>query len=427
LRILLLSHAFPPLNAIASHRGYGWARAWLKAGHEVHVLTPTKSVLDGPLDLDLSTEGLRLHTVPPWWATSWWATSPRATGSAVPRKAAWDLLKRRTRPLRDWLGLLGDIRMLLVPSLVRAGTRIISSNRFDVIVSSYGPASNLIAGSILAGRTAIPWVIDYQDLWSENYVRRRSGIATRISLVLERRFIRRAAMLVTLSHGLAARIEKSLGRRAVVAYFGHLEDEDDPPLTSQPVATKPSLVCAGRVYATHQTAARLFSCLGKVLLRRPHIRDVLQLNFYGPDQGALRQMARLDGAESVMRFNGQIPHREVLAIERCAAGLLFFDWVDRSEPGVMTGKLFEYFRTGRPIIFVGAGFETEASKMARRAGTAVVLQTDEEIEQFLEQWPNGMAAAMQPDYDFISELSCKRQAAIVLAQIQRELSGRIEN
>ena len=36
MRILFLSHFFPPLNAIASHRAWGWARAWAEQGHEVH-------------------------------------------------------------------------------------------------------------------------------------------------------------------------------------------------------------------------------------------------------------------------------------------------------------------------------------------------------------------------------------------------------
>ncbi|HEY8016769.1 MAG TPA: glycosyltransferase [Dongiaceae bacterium] len=418
MKILLLSHAFPPLSVIASHRAYGWARAWAAAGHDVHVLTQAKSAMDGPLDLDLPIDGLQLHTVP-----AWWSRSPAPVGGA-PRASAlarWALLKQKTRRLRDRLGPLGDIRLLLVPSLVRAGQRIAAAGGFDVIVSSYGPASNVIAGSILARKTGIPWVVDYQDLWSENYLWRRGALWRRVSLAMERRIVRRAALLVTLSQGLAARIDRSLGRRAMVAYFGYLENDDDPPATVDAVDSAPGLVYAGRIYEAHQTAARFFGCLANVLARRPDIREALRLDFYGPDQEPLRRMVRAAGAAPLARLAGLIAHREVLAAERRAAALLFFDWIDPSAPGVMTGKLFEYLRSGRPIVFIGAGFETEASALARRSGAALVLQTEREIEQFLERWPLDLATC-RPDAGFIAELSCRRQAAIVLAEIERKLA-----
>jgi hypothetical protein len=417
VKILLLSHAFPPLSVIASHRAYGWARAWAAAGHEVHVLTPAKSAMDGPLDLDLPTDGLQLHIIPAWWARPPAPASGAATASGLAR---WALLKRKTRRLRDRLGPLGDIRLLLVPGLVRAGRRLAASGGLDVIVSSYGPASNVIAGSILARETGIPWVVDYQDLWSENYLRPRGAIWRRASLAAERRIVRRAAMLVTLSQGLAARIERSLGRAATVAYFGYLEDEDDPPADAAAAGPEPALLYAGRLYEGHQAVARFFGCLAKVLKRRADISEMLRLDFYGPDQAPLRRMVQAAGAAPLTRLAGLIAHRDVLAAERRAAALLFFDWTDPSAPGVMTGKLFEYLRSGQPIVFIGAGFETEASALARRSGAALVLQTDREIEQLLERWPRDLTAC-RPDAAFIAELSCRRQAATVLAEIERQL------
>jgi len=143
---------------------------------------------------------------------------------------------------------------------------------------------------------------------------------------------------------------------------------------------------------------------------------------YGQDQEALLQTAGIRGVDSVTRFNSLVPHSDVLAVEQRATGLLFFDWKDRSAAGVMPGKLFEYLRVRRPIMFIGAGFETEASEMARRSGTAVVLQSEEEIERCLEGWPRSMAACC-PDDAYISELSCSKQAGLVLAEIERNLRG----
>ena len=51
MRILIVAHAFPPMNSTASHRPYSWARVWRDLGHEVHVLTAVKHGFDGTVDM----------------------------------------------------------------------------------------------------------------------------------------------------------------------------------------------------------------------------------------------------------------------------------------------------------------------------------------------------------------------------------------
>jgi hypothetical protein len=50
------------------------------------------------------------------------------------------------------------------------------------------------------------------------------------------------------------------------------------------------------------------------------------------------------------------------------------------------------------------------------------LQTDEEIEQFLVDWPASVAA-LSPDGAFISSLSCKRQADLVISEISKKIQA----
>ena len=51
LKILIITHYFPPLNSIASHRPYSWAKYWSKMGHDVTVLTTPKEQRDNNLNL----------------------------------------------------------------------------------------------------------------------------------------------------------------------------------------------------------------------------------------------------------------------------------------------------------------------------------------------------------------------------------------
>ena len=272
MRILFLSHFFPPLNAIASHRAYGWARAWAELGHEVHVVTPARYAMDGALGLDLPMGGLTVHNVRYWWDKAGRAAPSAPTAAQTAR---WNELKRKTRYLRHRLGFFGDIRMLLVPALVRASTALLARAPFDLIVSNFGPPSTLIAGSILARRTALPWLLDYQDLWSGNYASRRGVRAGQVGTRLERFLTRHAAMVVTVSQGLAKRLETILGREVLVVYFGYLDEPGDRRPHLHPPDDQAHLVYVGRVYERLQTADRFLRCLGAALARRPDLADRL--------------------------------------------------------------------------------------------------------------------------------------------------------
>lgn len=88
----------------------------------------------------------------------------------------------------------------------------------------------------------------------------------------------------------------------------------------------------------------------------------------------------------------------------------------------MPGKLFEYLRSGRPIVFIGSGVETEAAQVARRSGAAIVLQSEAAIEQLLLDWPAGIPSLTR-DESFVAELSCRHQARLLLAEIERRVLG----
>lgn len=417
MKILFVSHFFPPLRAIASIRTYGWARSWADMGHEVHVLTSAKYAFDGPLDLDLPVDNIHVHAVLyPWDSGRGAADRVQQPG----RTPQWEKLKLKTRRLRHNLGLLGDVRILLVPALVRKGSSLASDANFDLIVSNFGPASNMIAASVLARRLRLPWVADYHDLWSESYVTPRRDLSRKASMAFERFVMRRASLIVAVSHGVAHRLERTLGRPAVVAYFGYLSSRDNPPSPIRSLwSEKLQLVYAGRVYERQQTVDVFFRCLAKALARRPTLQEQLVVHFFGPDQPILAKMAQACGVSSVIRLHGSVPQGEVLAIEASTATLLFFDWKDPSAKGVLTGKFFEYLRSNRPIIFIGSGFETEASDLGRRTGAAIILQSAAEIERFFVEWPS--IPTITRDEAVISQLSCDVQARLLLSEIERRL------
>jgi glycosyltransferase involved in cell wall biosynthesis len=434
MRILFITHCFPPLAVTASHRPYGWARAWADAGHDVHVVTPKKYTFDGELGLDLPREGITVHE--PRYAGRFIAgpaarVAPRNVTAEGNGGARWSWVKRVTRRLRFAAGDFADPRLWAVPALIETATALARDAPFDLLVSTHGPASAHIAASRIAERTGLPWVADYQDLWSRPYgAPRRSRVREEFDARRERRTMRRAAMFVTLSRGLADRLRDLHGRDCEVAYFGY--DDFTPVPPASPISPTPASASAsaahdrlriaytGRVYPGYQPLDMFFAAIGDAVIARPALADAIAVDFYGPEQQDLRRLCARYRTEAITHFHGIVPHTHALGLQRGAAATLWFDWADAGSPGVLTYKMFEYLRSGTPIVAINAGIPTEASGLIESLEAGRILKSREDITRFLLTLPASLPARPPVD-ERIERLSNRRQGLAILETIERKL------
>jgi glycosyltransferase involved in cell wall biosynthesis len=414
LRILLVAYCFPPMNSIASHRPYGWARTWRDLGHEVHVLTPAKRAYDGPMDLECDLAGMHVHETAGRAGSAGQAAAPAAAG--VER---WERLKTATRRARFSLAMFGDPRLLAYFALVREGAALLRSRSFDLIVATSPPEVALFAARALSRRSGIPWVADFRDLWFHDTRLQHSRLAAALAGPVNRWLVRNAAALVTVSAGLQKRLSGYLGREVLLSYNGHSEDAPPPPRSQLPADGRIHIVYTGRVYPEKQDPEPLFRALA-ALRDEPGIpAGRLVVDFYGfenPWLTALAARYRLDGA---VRLHGFVPHRASLAAQRAADVLLFLDWTDAAADGVLTGKLFEYFGSGRPLMALGPRRDSEAALLIAETGSGVTLCSEEELAAYLRRLANGVPA-LAPAAAW-ERLSRRYQARAILAELQARL------
>ena len=89
-------------------------------------------------------------------------------------------------------------------------------------------------------------------------------------------------------------------------------------------------------------------------------------------------------------------HAESLAAQRHADELLFLDWMDERAEGILTGKLFEYLASGRPILSVGSRANTEAAGIIVRTQAGAVACTAEEVRDHLLTSRTGRCGGQMP-------------------------------
>lgn len=416
LRILIVAHAFPPLNAIGSHRSYSWARFWRDEGHEIHVLTPSKHDIDGMMDLERDLRGIRVYEVPylPMPA-SHPGTVLTGTHSAVGR---WDWLKTITRRARFSLAMFGDPRLLAYRPMVRKGMDIIREAQFDFIIATSPPEVCFFVARTLSRRTGVPWVADFRDLWFRDMRLYQSRLASWLSGPVNSWLVKCAAALVTVSRGLRDRLSEHMGRDVLISYNGFFEADRYALPHSQPrIDGKLHIVYTGRIYPGKRDPEPLFRAIRSLRTKGFDPKSRIVVDFYGFDDPGLRGLVRTYELETSVSLHGFVPYSQSMAAQHTADVLLFLDWTEVQAEGVLTGKLFEYLGTGRPILALGVRKDSEAARLIAETGCGVTLTGEDEIIAYLQNLlVSGRPAAVGSAA--CDALSRERQASTLLHQLR---------
>ena len=379
MKILIVSCFFPPQNAIASQRPYSWAKHWARAGHDVTVLTPTKDLSKADLT-PLPFNGFRVLEVPPLGLFGWLRTRLRgfiaekqtsadSTSKSAPPARQPGLLKRILRYLRA-KGLFSGTRMpdafdLWIPPAVQA----LPKEKFDFIISTYGPYASHIVGWYAKRRSpnAI-WICDFRDLWTRNHVYPGIWPFTFVEWFLEGLLLRRCDLAVTVSEPLAAQLRHDHPKLRVEVIANGVDLEDLQSLSTErffPDDDKIRIVYTGALHASHRNPEPLFEA---VALLNPEQRERLEIIFVGPNTEIIQDGVQRLGLQSHVRGLKSIPRTQALKMQRDADVLLFLEQShEKAKDGVLTGKLFEYIASGTRVWAVGVGPESAVGALLKES------------------------------------------------------------
>jgi glycosyltransferase involved in cell wall biosynthesis len=439
MRILLISPCFPPLHAVASLRTYGFARAWVRTGCQVTVLTTTKrpdqSGLRLPLDgIEVVEVAFRvpelLEKLRSRHKKSDATMPPNSNPVALSRPSRPSLLTTLLRRLRERTGIFSAVRMpdltdfWVKPALAWARTQS-GDPSWDVIVSSAGPYTAHLVGWQLRREGRAPfWVADFRDLWTENHIFPGLFPFTVLERFHERRVLREADLLATVTEELAGKLRARTRRPVEVIYNGY--DPDSLRLLSSapffPEDGVCRLVYPGTWYPQGQDPTPLLRALHALRTQRPDLAGRFALVVAGWSGPQWRDLAGRHGVGDLVQVLGVLSHEETLRLERDASALLLLDWHDPTQ-GVLTGKVFEYLSAPGPILAVGGAADSALAQLLRRTGRGFHLGNDEgciiaALEDLLDR-PEQLR--LIPNAAVLAELTRSVQSLRLLKRIRRAI------
>jgi len=367
-RVLIVSPHFPPVNAPDLQRVRMSLPYFVEAGWEPVVLTVDDREPIAPLEPDL------LATVP--------------ASVRVVRAPCWS---------RRWTRLIGvgNIALRALPFLHRAGRRLLAERPFDLVFFSTTQFAVLPLGRLWQRRYGVPYVIDLQDPWRNDYYRRPGAprppggwkyrFADLFARCLEGWTLRRAARVISVSE----RYLDDLGRRypwwsrdrGSVVTFG-APDRDfrlarEKAAQQQPLLpATPDLkiVYAGRLGADMLPA--LDALFTAVAARRREPRPAA-VYFFGTTYAARDEARPITSAlagrhgitDLVHEFPARIGYLDSLRVmlEGDVALLLGSD-----DAGYSPSKIYPTLLSGRPALAIGPAGGVLAEKIEELGGAGSV-------------------------------------------------------
>jgi len=362
MRILFLSHYFPPeVNAPAS-RTFEHCREWARAGHDVTVVTcapnhPQGRVYDGYRNRLLARENV--------------------DGINVIR--IWTYVTANEGFLKRTLGYVSFMisAILLLPFFGKA----------DVVVTTSPQFFNGLAGFFVSRLKRIPWVLEIRDLWPDSIfavgaIRNRHIIA--MLSALERFAYRTASHIVVVTDSFKTHITKlgiPKGRITVI------KNGVDLDLFSQPTDSDITQICnlisaqtgvslQGKFVAayvgTHGMAHRLETLMEAAKLCGDDDRIVFLMVGDGAERKKLLELREHMQLHNVLML-GQMPKSSMPAIWGITGASLVL--LKRSElfKTVIPSKIFESMAMQKPIVL---GVEGEASALVSVAGAGICIEPE---------------------------------------------------
>ena len=353
MHILVLTHYYPPeVNAPASRMSEN-ARAWVRAGHRVTVVTSAPNHPDGRLHPGYHNRPFQREMV---------------DGVEVIR--VWTWLAAND----GFLPRIANFTSYLL-SVVLQRWRV---PRADIILSTSPQFFCGLAG--WAMRRGRPWVLEIRDLWPESIVSvgaMKRGLAIRILERVERLAYSQADLVVSVTDSFVSHIAAARGTRPIavikngvdLALFRHADPHDVATFRSQHRL-------AGKFVAAYVGTHGMAHGLDTILDAAEHLNDRADIVFLlvGAGSERARLVAERDrrGLSNVVML-GQQP-KEMMPIVWSASDAALVLLRDlKTFESVIPSKMFEAMALEVPMIL---GVRGEARALLDQAAAGIAIEPE---------------------------------------------------
>ena len=291
-----------------------------------------------------------------------------------------------THHMAVWLRgnfFIPDARKFWIKPSIRFLEEYISHNPVVAVIYTGPPHSMHLIAQQVHHKTHIPWLADFRDPWTGidfYHQLKLTKIADSIHHTLEKKVLQQANEVVVVSNRMKEEFY-NIHKREYHVITNGFDEDDIKPLPYEELDKKFTLTHTGSLTASRNPEA-LWEAIGEAVNQHPALAKALEIKLIGKNDVSVIQSIKNNNLLSYLIQSEYIPHPEVIkAMQKSQVLLLLINNTPNAK-GILTGKLFEYLATGRPILNIGPT-DCDAALVITQcnAGSTIDLDDKENIKK----------------------------------------------
>jgi glycosyltransferase involved in cell wall biosynthesis len=417
-KALIITYYWPPGGGAGVQRWLKMARYLPEFGIEPYILTvdpvcATYPVTDISLEEDIP-DGLKIYKTKALDFFRILSRDKSALSSAGFAKEGKNPFKEKVARFIRGNFFIPDPRRGWNRYAFRKAVEIIENNTIKAVITTSPPHSTQLIGLRLKKRfPEIKWIADLRDPWTDIYYYREfypSFPARMKDKGLEKKVITGADHIVTVGPSLSelySAKHPSVSEKITVIRNGY-DYNDFKELYPQ----KPEVFTIS--YTGTLSDSYNLSSLVAALREIERTGKQFRLRFTGFVSRQQKELLTTSLPAGIVEFHNYCSHPEAIKEMVAASVLLLLIPEHTSSKVILTGKLYEYIATGKPIICIGP-VDGDAASVVSGLGNGAVAGYDDDatIRKFLEEAIDGKV----PDRKYLPGSFSRKEGAAKLSTL----------
>lgn len=424
MKVLLITYYWPPAGGSGVQRWLYFAKYLSEMGLEMVIYTPENPeyalmdnnlVAEVPHDLKvIKTKILEPNQI---LAKIKGSKKQESAGFLNPNPG---FLERQLQFIRANY-FIPDARQLWVKPSIEFLTDYLVKNPVDVVISSGPPHSMHLIGLALKENMSLKWIADFRDPWLDiDYFHQLplTKKSKKKHAALEREVAKKADLILVVGKSMKEYYAQFNKNTQVISNgFVFKNSTIDSQLDHSFSLTHVGLMNADR------NPEMLWEVLGELLIEVEEFSKDLSINLIGKVDGQVKEQIKKNNLENLTTYVDYLPHDEVVKSQNSAQVLLLPVNRVPFARGIITGKVFEYLQSNRPILAI-APKDGDLAEIIEETQAGVVVDFHEKQklkEEILSFYKKYKEQNLRVDSINIEQYN-RRQIAIKLKDLLNKLN-----
>jgi len=358
-KVLIITYYWPPSGGAGVQRWLKFVKYLREFGWEPIIFTPENPEIpasDTSLEKDIPI-GTTIIKTPIWEPYS---AYKKFVGRKKDDKIKTGFLAEKETPsvtenISVWIRgnlFIPDARKFWVRPSIKNLSSYLKENPVDVLISTGPPHSMHLIALGLKQKMNIPWLADFRDPWTniDFYDDLKLTLRSdRKHHKLEKQVVETANRVLVIGNGMAEDLRNIHHRNYDIITNGY--DELQAEKAAELDASF-SIAHIGSMVRTRNPEI-FWKALSEIVIENKTFSGDLEIKLIGQIDISVRQSIQSYKLEEFVTYTEYLSHDDVRKVQSQSQVLLLLIINTPNAKLVVTGKIFEYLNSGRPILCVG--------------------------------------------------------------------------